>query len=41
MDSLKVSDLALPECDLRYGVVLTDVFQRTFTTEFVETHIPR
>ena len=41
MESLKVKDAALPECDIRYGVVLTDIFQRTFTTEFVETHLPR
>ena len=39
MDSLRVEDKHLKECDLRYGIVLTDIYQRTFATEMVESHI--
>ena len=39
MDALKVEDKPLEECDLKYGIVLTDVYQRTFATELIETHI--
>lgn len=39
MDTLKVEDNPLGECDLRYGITLTDVYQRTFVTDMVESHI--
>ena len=39
MDTLKVEDKPLGECDLRYGITLTDVYQRTFVTDMVESHI--
>ena len=38
-ESLKVKDQPLDECDLKYGIVLTDAYQRTFASDLVETHI--
>ena len=39
MAALKVEDKPLGECDLRYGIILTDVYQRDFVTEMIESHI--
>ena len=41
MISLSVSDRPLGDCDIRYGIVLTDAFQRKFATEKIETHLPQ
>ena len=32
-------DKALGECDIVFGGVLTDVYQRTMTTEKIEAHV--
>ena len=29
----------LDECDLRYGIILTDVYRRQFVTEMIGSHI--
>ena len=39
MSALKLQDRHLGECDLKYGLILTDAFQRDFATEMLETHI--
>ena len=36
---LKASDAPLQSCDISFGGVLTDVYQRTMTTEMIEAHI--
>ena len=41
MNALTVSDKPLGECDIRYGIKLTDVFQRDFVTEMLEVHLPQ
>lgn len=41
MSNLKVTDEPIGECDLRYGVVMQDVYQRTFTSEFAESHFTK
>ena len=41
MAAMKVSDEKLGECDLRYGITITDVYQRKFVTEYVEAHIEK
>ncbi len=40
MSALRVQDRYLGECDLKYGIVLTDAYQRKFATEMLESHIP-
>ncbi|MBR5341957.1 MAG: hypothetical protein IK151_08560 [Erysipelotrichaceae bacterium] len=39
MSDLKVEDKPLSTCDLKYGLVMTDAYQRIFATELVESHI--
>ncbi len=39
MERLKAEDKPLGECDIVFGGVLTDVYQRTMTTEKIEAHI--
>jgi len=36
---LKAEVTPLEECDITFGGVLTDVYQRTMTTEMIEGHI--
>ena len=40
MSALKVNDRYLGECDLKYGIILIDAYQRSFATEMLESHIP-
>ena len=40
-ESLTVTNAPLSECDLVFGGVLTDVYQRTMTTEQLETHVSK
>ncbi len=40
MSALKVTDKYLGECDLKYGIILIDAYQRSFATEMLESHIP-
>ena len=40
-ESLEVADKPLGECDVRYGIRLTDIFQREFVTEMIDEHIPQ
>ena len=40
-NSLTVTDEPLDECDVVFGGVLTDVYQRTMTTEKVEAHVTK
>ncbi|MBP5279787.1 MAG: hypothetical protein J6Z03_04815, partial [Erysipelotrichaceae bacterium] len=39
MSVLRVEDRFIGECDLKYGVILKDVYQRLFETELLESHI--
>ena len=39
-ERLAVEDKPLGECDIIFGGVLTDVYQRTMTTEKIEAHAP-
>ena len=39
MSALNVEDRPLDECDLRYGIILTDVYRRQFVTEMIGSHI--
>ena len=39
MADLKVEDRPLGTCDLKYGLIMTDAYQRIFATELVESHI--
>lgn len=39
MERLEVGDKAMGECDIVFGGVLTDVYQRTMTTEKIEAHV--
>ncbi|MBP5279487.1 MAG: hypothetical protein J6Z03_03305, partial [Erysipelotrichaceae bacterium] len=39
MSALRVEDRFIGECDLKYGVILKDVYQRLFETELLESHI--
>ena len=41
MSNLRVRDRHLDECDLKYGIVLSDAYQRTFATEMIESHITK
>ncbi len=41
MAAMKVTDKKLGECDLRYGITITDVYERQFVTEYVEAHIEK
>lgn len=36
---LTVTDAPLESCDITFGGVLTDIYQRTMTTEMIEAHI--
>ena len=36
---LEVKDEALGTCDIQFGGMLTDVYQRTFLTELLDAHI--
>ena len=38
---LTVSDRKLNECDVSYGIIMTDAFSRTFVTDMVQEHITR
>ena len=38
-DSLKVQDEPMGECDVVFGGVLTDVYQRKMTTQKIEAHV--
>jgi hypothetical protein len=38
-DNLRVTDKSLGSCELKHGVILTDVYQRTFESEMVETKV--
>ena len=39
MERLKVTDDPLPECDILFGGLLKDVYQRDLLTEMIEAHI--
>ena len=39
MESLEVADKPLGECDVRYGIRLTDIFQRQFVTKMIDEHL--
>ncbi len=41
MESLSVADRPLGECDVRYGIKLTDVFQRDYVTDMIDAHLPQ
>lgn len=36
---IKVTDEPLEECDISFGGVLADIYQRVMTTELIETHV--
>ena len=36
-----VRDEPFGECDLEFGGMLTDIYQRTFMTEMLETHVEK
>ena len=40
-DDVAVKDEPFGECDLEFGGMLTDVYQRTFRTEMLETHVEK
>jgi hypothetical protein len=40
-ENLKVTDAPLGECDIQFGGVLTDIYQREIMTEVVEAHITK
>ena len=39
--ALSVKDEPFGECDLQFGGMLTDIYQRTFLTETLETHVEK
>lgn len=39
--SVSVKDEPFGECDLQFGGMLTDIYQRTFLTETLETHVEK
>ena len=40
-NGLEVRDEPFGECDLEFGGRLTDIYQRTFLTEMLETHVEK
>ena len=36
---IAVKDESLGECDIQFGGLLTDIYQRTFLTEMLEAHV--
>ena len=40
-NEIAVKDEPFGECDLQFGGMLTDIYQRTFLTETLETHVEK
>ena len=40
-NEIAVKDEPFGECDLQFGGMLTDIYQRTFITEMLETHVAK